>query len=153
MAFTKCPKCGSEMSASSWQALCPACTAAQKQAKTKGLSTLITILLLGAAWIWWANSEPSQPRQLSEQERNELYIDRQQDRLRQHLKDQSSAQFRNAYVSNKSGAPVVCGEVNAKNSFGGYSGFERFISADPVLITLESNIGRAEMNKLWARVC
>ncbi len=36
------------------------------------------------------------------------------------LKDADSAKFRNIYVIDKS---LVCGEVNAKNSYGGYTGF------------------------------
>ena len=39
------------------------------------------------------------------------------------LKDPSSAQFRNLVEVSPG---VVCGEVNAKNSFGGYAGFKRF---------------------------
>ena len=39
------------------------------------------------------------------------------------LKDPESAQFRNLLLN---GQNVVCGEVNARNSFGGYSGFSAF---------------------------
>jgi len=39
------------------------------------------------------------------------------------LKDPDSAQFRNIVIL-ESG--TVCGEVNAKNSFGGYTGFDKF---------------------------
>jgi hypothetical protein len=45
-----------------------------------------------------------------------------QETVSRDLKDPSSAQFRNLrYVE-----PYVCGEVNAKNSFGGYVGFKKF---------------------------
>lgn len=40
------------------------------------------------------------------------------------LKDPSSAQFKNVRTS-KDGW-VLCGELNAKNSYGGYTGFKRF---------------------------
>lgn len=40
------------------------------------------------------------------------------------LKDPASAQFRNL----KRGKEVLCGEVNGKNSYGGYVGFKRFIT-------------------------
>jgi hypothetical protein len=48
------------------------------------------------------------------------------------LKDAGSAQFKNVRarnVTNLRGEPmaVVCGEVNAKNSFGGYVGFAPWI--------------------------
>ena len=48
----------------------------------------------------------------------------------QQLKDPDSAQFRDVFTSpvlNKDGAPLaICGEVNAKNSYGGYTGFQKF---------------------------
>lgn len=51
------------------------------------------------------------------------------------LKDPGSAQFQNVRarsVTNLRGEPmqVVCGEVNAKNSLGGYTGFAPFIYDD-----------------------
>jgi hypothetical protein len=47
--------------------------------------------------------------------------------VREHMKDPASAQLRGTalYLSGF-GAHRVCGEVNAKNSFGGYTGFEAF---------------------------
>jgi hypothetical protein len=50
------------------------------------------------------------------------------------LKDAPSARFKDIYVSawtdDHDGKikPVLCGEVNAKNSFGGYSGFQPFVA-------------------------
>lgn len=38
------------------------------------------------------------------------------------LKDPNSAEFRNVVVAGN----IVCGEVNAKNGFGGYVGFKSF---------------------------
>lgn len=44
------------------------------------------------------------------------------------LSDPGSAQFRNVHQGKKAGAePLVCGEVNAKNRYGGYPGFLPFI--------------------------
>lgn len=40
------------------------------------------------------------------------------------LKDPESAQFRNQFV----GRQALCGEVNARNSMGGYTGYARFIA-------------------------
>lgn len=42
-----------------------------------------------------------------------------QELVKKNLKDPQSAQFRNQHE--------LCGEVNSKNSFGGYNGFTRFI--------------------------
>ncbi|UOA08117.1 hypothetical protein [Methylobacter sp. S3L5C] len=55
---------------------------------------------------------------------NQIYI------LKHYLKDVDSAKFRDVFISRiESGYPVVCGEVNSKNSYGAYSGFTRFISS------------------------
>jgi hypothetical protein len=44
------------------------------------------------------------------------------------LKDPMSAQYRNLHqYSGHGDKAVYCGEVNSKNSFGGYTGFEMFI--------------------------
>lgn len=45
------------------------------------------------------------------------------------LKDPNSAQFRNVRVVPYEEGAVICGEVNAKNSYGGYVGFEAFVAS------------------------
>lgn len=50
------------------------------------------------------------------------------------LKDADSAKFRSVYlikadVEDGSLAYDVCGEVNAKNSFGGYTGYQKFVAS------------------------
>ena len=47
-------------------------------------------------------------------------IEKSKKHVLNQLKDPDSAKFRNIYVIDKS---LVCGEVNAKNSYGGYNGF------------------------------
>lgn len=44
------------------------------------------------------------------------------------LKDPSSAQFRNVRIVKYGDGSVVCGEVNGKNSYGGYVGFKTFVA-------------------------
>ncbi|HDS0926287.1 TPA: hypothetical protein QDZ23_000902 [Pseudomonas putida] len=49
------------------------------------------------------------------------------DKASYDLLDPQSAQFRNLYaVSSGNGHDYVCGEINAKNSYGAYTGFKRF---------------------------
>lgn len=45
------------------------------------------------------------------------------------LKDADSAKFRSIKhkATNAKGSWVICGEVNAKNSYGGYQGYEHFL--------------------------
>jgi len=44
-----------------------------------------------------------------------------------NLKDPSSATFKNVRVVRKTDRKLVCGEINAKNSFGAYVGYQPFI--------------------------
>jgi hypothetical protein len=74
------------------------------------------------------------------------------DHLLRRLKDPGSAQFRGVHVSHRAGAPVLCGEINSKNSFGGYTGFERFAGAGNV-IAMQSEMTPAEFEKFWAQSC
>ncbi len=80
------------------------------------------------------------------------YIVHHQDLIKGTLKDPDSAEFKNSFVSRLIGAPVVCGYVNAKNAFGGYTGFERFISGGSIQV-VESQMAAGEMNKTWRTVC
>lgn len=83
--------------------------------------------------------------------------------VRANLKDPDSADFRSEFVSKLSnGALVLCGEVNAKNSFGGFTGFKRFIAganaSAPVLVEDESTGLGEEMDrtlfpKMYAEFC
>jgi hypothetical protein len=50
------------------------------------------------------------------------------EQVREMLKDPASAQFRNVRVVDHAKGKVVCGEVNAKNSYGGYVGFTLFVA-------------------------
>ncbi|WFC43183.1 hypothetical protein [Pseudoxanthomonas sp. SE1] len=62
---------------------------------------------------------------VSEEER---FQDQAQRDIRASLKDPKSAEFRNLSVNpGLSGVRVVCGEVNSRNSFGGYTGFRPFV--------------------------
>jgi hypothetical protein len=45
------------------------------------------------------------------------------------LKDPSSAQFRNVQLVPYKDSHVICGEVNGKNSYGGYVGFRPFVAS------------------------
>lgn len=66
------------------------------------------------------------------------------------LKDPESARFGTMHVR-RSPALVVCGTVNSRNSFGGMSGSQRFISG--AVTALEEQMATGEMEKLWLRVC
>lgn len=49
--------------------------------------------------------------------------------MERELKDASSAQYRDVMVAKDAeGIQYACGKINAKNSYGGYVGFTRFVS-------------------------
>ena len=69
------------------------------------------------------------------------------------LKDPSSAQFRGVYFhQGANGIPMTCGEVNSKNSFGGYGGYQKFVSAGKADLTfLQKQV--ADFSTVWSRFC
>ena len=70
--------------------------------------------------------------------------------VRGELKDPDAAQFRDVRANyTEEFGVVACGRVNAKNDFGGYTGFRRFVSGGKSVI-LE---GRDNVADAWARAC
>jgi hypothetical protein len=68
------------------------------------------------------------------------------------LKDPSSAQFKNVIVFDGGKQRAVCGEVNGKNSYGGYVGFKKFYKYE----TSENAVikkGDGIMDKLVDLIC
>lgn len=78
----------------------------------------------------------------------ESAIEKAKASIQRDLKDPDSAQFRNIRIEKFGNGKVICGEVNAKNSYGGYVGYRRFV-ASPESSTIESTGGRyARVNAL-----
>lgn len=57
-------------------------------------------------------------------------IEQAQTAVTRELTDPGSAQFRDVFAYAKADKWIVCGEINAKNKFGGYVGFKRFYVSD-----------------------
>jgi hypothetical protein len=81
------------------------------------------------------------------------WIEKGKEAVRSKLKDPHSAQFKNVYFHRGAkGIPVSCGEVNSKNSFGGYIGFQKFISAgNPELTFMQSEV--TDFSTSWKQFC
>ncbi|WP_430434280.1 hypothetical protein [Methyloversatilis sp.] len=70
-------------------------------------------------------------------------IEASKEAVRQVMKDPKSAEFRDVkyHAARWTNPPVVCGEVNAKNSYGAMAGFERFVYvSDKNEVRLESSV-------------
>lgn len=59
--------------------------------------------------------------------------------VKRQLKDPESVRFQKTRLSAYAGGLVLCGEVNAKNSFGGYVGFRRFVAGATSATTWEAD--------------
>jgi hypothetical protein len=70
--------------------------------------------------------------------------------VREKILEPSQAQFRNQFIG-KGGAP--CGEVNAKDAFGAYIGFQRYISVARELTLLAQDVSPAEFDAQWQQLC
>lgn len=69
------------------------------------------------------------------------------------MKDPASAQFQSLFVSG-SALPVLCGEINGKNSYGGFVGFRRFYSTGkPPLGDIENPKESYVFDKMWPSMC
>jgi len=80
-----------------------------------------------------------------------VYIEQQKDAIKGKLRDPDSAEFRNVKVCYAMG-PIVVGEVNSNNGFGGKAGFQRFVSGGKIQV-LEEEMEPGAMDKVWASVC
>lgn len=81
------------------------------------------------------------------------WMDRGKAAVREKVKDPESAVFRQVFFqAGKDGIPMTCGEVNARNGFGGFAGFQRFISAGRSELTfLEEQV--EDFDVIWDRFC
>ena len=67
------------------------------------------------------------------------------------LKDPASAQFRNEKVLKESAGKFYCGQLNAKNGYGGYTGFVTFV-ADEHSVRLQPQDESNTLDSLKARL-
>ena len=126
----------------------------------KGCLTVFLVLFLLGIIGSQVNSCSDDSASYSEHPKNEyrsekkqsLWIAKGRDAVTQKLKDPASAKFRNVgFHRGIEGIPVAYGEVNSKNSFGGYSGFQRFIYAGSSELTfLEEEV--QDFDELWRRM-
>ena len=69
-----------------------------------------------------------------------------QDAAKKGLKDPDSAKFQNLRIADFDGGKVVCGEINAKNSYGGYVGYKRFVAGTSVATIYDTSSKYPDLN-------
>lgn len=79
------------------------------------------------------------------------------ERLRAGLRDPDSALFRNETLSlsqdTDNVAISLCGEVNAKNAYGGYTGFQAFIINREGILMIDGSEPRSAIPYAWPVWC
>lgn len=153
MAIIKCKECGGQVATSA--KACPHCGAEIR--KKTGVLTWIAVALialmsfqviLGAIF---GDETPSEPKAKPERRSGSVsMVSVAQRFVANRLKAPDSAEFRNVRDAKSS---AVCGEVNAKNSFGGYSGYQRFVFGGNGMVVLEKDISLEEFDKIWLELC
>ena len=75
------------------------------------------------------------------------------DDLAKTFKDPGAVQFRGLFISGRA-MPVLCGEVNGKNSYGAYGGFRRFYATGkPMLNEVEPTRDTFVFTRMWPSMC
>ncbi|MFW1853089.1 hypothetical protein ACG9XR_21310 [Acinetobacter guillouiae] len=105
---------------------------------------IIVSLIIMLIWFLTSGDDDKKPSE-ADLEFNRMIVS--QESVKKLLKDPDSAKFRNM--------KGLCGEVNSKNSFGGYTGFRKFIGSPDITIIEGENleIDQATFNDIWIRFC
>lgn len=72
--------------------------------------------------------------------------------IRSRLKDPESAQFSGVIPVRHGDTLTVCGEVNARNSFGGYTGRKAFLVIGRLAMT-EDDVEGGVFTEMWNKLC
>lgn len=71
------------------------------------------------------------------------------EQAKQSLRDPDSASFRNTRVYHYAGHnPTVCGQIQAKNGYGGWTGWQYFVAADGVITVLDNPPAEVRKNEI-----
>ena len=68
--------------------------------------------------------------------------------LKNKLRDVDSAKFKDLKMHGN----ILCGHVNAKNGFGGYTGYKMFIG-NGIVGFMETDLSPGEWLKVWTKSC
>lgn len=89
------------------------------------------------------------------QSKNKVFITKAKTALAQNFKDPRSAQWRGVFISYEDPLRYLCGEVNAKNSYGAYTGFKRFFTLEmnSILSQVESEENAPIFEEFYLQHC
>jgi hypothetical protein len=158
MALVECPECKKEVSSEA--AACPHCGFALHKEKRSGwgkeigLLLLVPIGILVALFLIFLVKEIVSPTDLSKSPT--WAISQGKESLEHSLKDPDSVEYGDVWAgtlkSDKGSVLVACGYFNARNSFGGMTGQQRFIGS-PGGIAFTSEIAGGVFDTMWQQAC
>ncbi|WP_226817317.1 hypothetical protein [Advenella sp. FME57] len=163
MALLKCPECKKKFSDKA--AACPSCGAplsmaleAKKQADKNTKKNYVLIGAIAVAFLIFSGGKKDETSDSSAAAAPEIPAkpDPQLTEIKMRvfaqgfvesaLKDPESATYRNQRG--------VCGEVNAKNGFGGFTGYRRYVAVSKDLVAIEGeSLKGSEFRKVWNQAC
>jgi len=98
------------------------------------------------------SSASSESSPYADETKQYAWISVGEEQIKKLLKDPDSATFQDVHFYSGGGVPVTCGEVNAKNGFGGYTGYERFVAAGTLIAATESMV-EGGIGPVWDKYC
>jgi hypothetical protein len=117
-------------------------------AAKRAASALLGAFLLLSIYAWLAGRPDHLPGPLDKPR----FIAQEEERVRASLSDPESARFRSEVIGGRDGKHFLCGEVNARNTLGGYAGYERFVSGEG-RAERAGALGAEHVDALWAERC
>jgi hypothetical protein len=111
----------------------------------------ITITLAIVLAVGGLNIPQASAGKAAQQAKELAWMEKSKNTIRVKLKDPQSAKFQNVFFSRASGTPVTCGQVNSKNGFGAYSGYQYFVAAGSDLAFLQNEV--VAFAAVWGQLC
>ncbi|WP_338762076.1 hypothetical protein [Massilia sp. METH4] len=151
MELQKCAACGNGVSANA--KACPNCGEPPKKPMSRLKLAIIGFGAIGVGMTVFAERpspaavEAAAAAAAPTYPRHEISTEARA-RVRANSKDPDSLQFRNEFTAR---AGMHCGEVNGKNSFGGYTGFKRFITNGRTLLVDDGSLPK--FTQAWRENC
>lgn len=156
MALKSCKECGGPVSDKAES--CPRCGANQPK-KTSLLTWIIGgLFAFGVLFaVYGSTREPRATEKTQNKPENKagLLLYFAQEQIKQNAKDPSSVQFRGEQLHEKTDVgAVACGEVNAKNSFGAFTGFKGFVAVEKdMTLYIENGVNAKKFAEKWNKYC
>jgi RNA polymerase subunit RPABC4/transcription elongation factor Spt4 len=157
MSLATCRDCGRQVSTAATN--CPQCGrvfAGAPRQTTSGKWFVFIVALIGIGFLAFgracATTSPAYDAEAGVRRADADLQYAAQEAVKAQLRDPESAKFSNVTVVHKPGSTAVCGEVNARNGFGGYTGYQQFMASGQMAVIRTAATGDAFV-RLWNKAC